>query len=76
METDINKTYLFLIGEDASKAFEEGGIDAVVKGYEANEIGYETITYHPATETPASFASKLDGWWGFVELTPEEFDKL
>lgn len=70
----INKTYLFLAGEDASRIYRDEGIEAVLKVKDT--VGYELITFDPATETPRDLLSKADGWWGFVELTPEEFDKL
>jgi hypothetical protein len=76
METQSKKEWdlYVLYGEQATDAYEDEGIEAAVKS--VNEGGGSVFHWNSKTNHPLELLSEADGWYGYVELTKEEYDQF
>lgn len=74
-KTHYQKAY-YLFGDDAVMVFEEEGINAVIKAYEDNELGYNTYCYDQSKDTPTSLLYEAQGMRDFSVITEEEYNQL
>lgn len=70
-----SKTYYFLVGDDACAEFESNGIDGVIEQSEANELGYNCVTFTDGGSIH-SLLQAFSGMKDYISLSKEEYTKL
>ena len=69
------KTY-YLIGGDATREYNENGIEGVVKEYESDELTISVFCFIEGKTRSHELADALNGWDDYVIITEEEFNQI
>ena len=69
------KTF-YLIGGDATREYNDNGIEGVVNESEANELTVSTFCFIEGKTRSSELAEALNGWDDYVIITEEEFNLI
>lgn len=72
---EIEKTF-YLIGGDATREYDDNGIEGVVKEYEADELTISVFCFIEGETRSHELADALNGWDDYVIITEEEFNQI
>lgn len=69
------KDKYFLFGKHACEAYDEEGIEGLIKVISGGE-GYAIFHFIGGSTIPEELLSAYDGWEDFSVITKDEYDKL
>lgn len=72
---EAEKTY-YLIGGDATREYNDNGIEGVVREYEADELTISVFCFIEGETRSYELADALNGWDDYVIITEEEFKQI
>jgi len=72
---EIEKTF-YLIGGDATREYNDNGIEGVVKEYEADELTISVFCFIEGETRSHELADALNGWDDYVIITEDEFNQI
>ena len=71
--SDLLTPRYYLLGEAASRAYDEGGVEEVM---EDGSVDFDLTMICPEHDPADTLAWEIDGWMGFIEITEEDFNTL
>jgi len=66
----------FLFGSDSVRAYRDGGVEAVLKRKDNDELSGHCWIYDDQYHTAVDVLDEYDGWMEWEQISKEEYEQL